>query len=58
MTLIDEYTHPYTLALIPNHSKLRGIKPQEIKTSKQKSNTHSINKNSMHKGVILAMFPK
>jgi len=28
---MEKYTHPDTLALIPNRSKLRGIKPQEIK---------------------------
>ncbi|WP_426357684.1 TonB-dependent receptor domain-containing protein [Pseudocolwellia sp. HL-MZ19] len=29
---MEKYTHPNTLALIPNRSKLRGIKPQRVKS--------------------------
>jgi hypothetical protein len=31
MTFMDEFTHTSTLQLHPDRSKLRGIKPQEIK---------------------------
>ena len=34
MTFMDESTHPSTLQLYPKRSKLRGIKPQEIKKAK------------------------
>jgi len=32
MTFMDEFAHTSTLQLHPDRSKLRGIKPQEIKT--------------------------
>ena len=32
MTFVDKGTHNHTLPRQPHRSKLRGIKPQEIKT--------------------------